>query len=145
MEVYSSWKVQTFCPGKPTKSEKYRQTLLFSFLLKHYNIAHLCSLLYRHLKNSYFWAKNTRSLDKRITLSPPNPPFFMTFASPINTLHSEHWTHLFCGCVMPEMCWTDLLFELLLMSLPFCSLIAHHLCTVPLTLRLWHIALNALK
>lgn len=61
----------------------------------------------------------------------PSPPprsrlFFLTFGSPINSLHSERWGPVFCGHVKPGKCRADLLWERLLMSLPFCSLIAHH-------------------
>lgn len=69
---------------------------------------------------------------------PPTPRsclFFLTFGSPINSLHSERWAPVFCGHVKPGKCRADLLWERLLMSLPFCSLIAHHQGRCPPDLR----------
>lgn len=91
-----------------------------------------------------FWAKSTSTETRIKTHVHPKaatktPPFLMTFDSPINNLCLEALKLLFCSCVRTEMCGTDLLFEWFFMPLPFCSLIAHHLDTVPLTP--WHITL----
>lgn len=116
-----------------------------SYWFTRLNAKILLSLSYIHLKSCCFWAENTSKeawIKAHFAPLPSQSPLFsVTFGSPINNLCSEHRAPVFCGCVKPEMCWTELLFERLLMSQPFCSLIAHHLGTVPLTSRLWRIAL----
>lgn len=91
--------------------------------LSYYSPFALCHLILSYFKERELeWKAQTA----RPSLAPTSRLFFLTFGSPINRLHSERWASVFCGHVKPGKCRKDLLLERLLMSLPFCSLIAHH-------------------
>lgn len=65
------------------------------------------------------------------SLHPPRPRPDLAFSSWPLALQLTASTRsaerpVFCGHVKPGKCRADLLWERLLMSLPFCSLIAHH-------------------
>lgn len=105
---------------------------LFSFCCERLNRSHRSPLRCPIFRNEH----NDGSLNERLApLAPRSRLFFLTFGSPINRPHSERRAPVFCGRVKPGKCRRDLLFERLLMSLPFCSLIAHHQGRCPSDLR----------